>query len=193
MEHRGYSQARFFLKVDSNNFDIKFFVTRDYRLSKDYQIKVKINTKSILNSGDLIGKESILTIKGKENDTEICGILTQFQGPLSTRGGYDYFLIISSPLTKLKFQKNNKIYLKKTILDLIKEILDKNGYKKYWILTLNEYPLQDAFIQRNQSASGGLFTFIFKNLLPKRSVVSSTTLVIFAFTITFTMIFISYK
>jgi len=106
------------------------FKTRDYAIGKSYSFMIEVLSTSNLNMNNLINVREVFIVNHQQF---FHGIISAIEfNRYEQNYGYCYRIILSSPLFPLTLTQQNRVYVRRTPIDVIKEIL-----KPYQLLKID--------------------------------------------------------
>lgn len=144
------------LRFESIPLDRLSYEDGRHALSEDYCFTLSIHCIKPILPQNIIHKKAVLRIQGEKENQAIHGIVTHLDVARKTHIGLEYTLKLNSPLYDLKLKTTPRVHIKKTAVDIIKEILERQGWQEgqygdYEIRTTQIYPKIECCIQYEET------------------------------------------
>ncbi|MEN8141288.1 MAG: type VI secretion system Vgr family protein [Thermodesulfobacteriota bacterium] len=147
--------------VPDNTFLVKDFQGNEHGLSCDYRFSVSLEANSLIRPADACGRRIVLQLKPGQSAPRIHGVVTGFSFAGQTvnigDGGaqrYQYSVTFASPLAPLKLSRRNRVFLQKTVPQVIEEVLQGGGLAPADFSLENataSYPAREFVVQYDES------------------------------------------
>ncbi len=150
------NESQFFLNIKGipdNILSVLDFECTDNALSSDYKYNINVLTESKINPVDIIGKTVKFEMLWDADSVFINGICTSVIENGSIYNGEEYIIQLSSPLSVLKKNQKNRVFLNKDITMIIDDILLEAGFlpANYKLKLSANYSVYEYIVQYNES------------------------------------------
>ena len=142
-------------KFKINNSDIEFqvveFVSSE-KINQLYNYKIKLISKTELQTEDILLKEGIFELTF-DKSYKIGGVISSFVDVAKIEGFYYYEIELVPKLYKSKINKDNEVFLNKTIIEIFEILLLQNGLTKddYQFKLMEDYEKLEYVCQYHES------------------------------------------
>ncbi len=150
------NQSRFALRVQglsADTFAVKSFSGKNHALDQDYLFEVFVQSSEVLGPGRVVGQgASFELLRDGAEPVVVPGVIRAFGWAGSTPGGREYLATLASPLYPLKLRTNHRIFLNRSVPQIIEEVLAEAGLGAAAEMALkDEYPLREYTVQYDES------------------------------------------
>jgi type VI secretion system secreted protein VgrG len=157
--------------VPDDTFSVTGFTGNNHGISKDFCFILSLTANAELNASTVMGNPATLEMRWGGTTLYLHGIVEHFRRENDTPAAMGYRAIFRSPLSSLKHSTNNRIFLNRTIPQILDEVLRAAGFAKDdFVLDLAEcYPEREFvaqyaeadydFLSRLLAKAGIFFTF----------------------------------
>jgi len=131
------------LNIDKFTFSIETLESDCYFLTHSYRWFVRVGCQKPWVIDDLLCKPAKLML----HNAVIHGVISKIEGPLTVGQGNHYFqykVILSSSLWPLSAQTQHRVFLNKSVTDVILDVLSRHG----WIKPRVSFYLQREYLKR---------------------------------------------
>ena len=123
--------APYLFEMEGKNFRVLDFFLRE-RMSSPYELELSLASEDGVDFDDAVGKEAIFTIKGKEADRHVHGVVHRLEqtGVAETATGirfHIYNAVVGPSLWLLSLERDCRIFQEKSVPDIVKAILEEGG------------------------------------------------------------------
>jgi len=132
------------------------FESRNHAISSDYELTITIKA-SKLEYDKVIGKNTLLTMKwGDTDNIYMHGIVTNISLVKKVKdqeNAFIYVVNVASPITVLRYTRQNKVFLKKTVIEIIEDVLKANNLSNslFEFKTKAQYQPREIVVQYDES------------------------------------------
>ena len=157
MSHISANQSQFsFVFKELNNLcSVDAFKISYQSFSEDYEIKLWMRTSSPLTLATLLSQTALFTLYGQIENNFFHGVITAAQSRGQTPDGQEYIyeIVLNSPLSLLKLNQNNQVFLNKSVIDIVTSILQNAGWltSQFHFQLQKTYPTRECIIQANET------------------------------------------
>jgi type VI secretion system secreted protein VgrG len=158
LPHRGANQSRYFftLSGDDRTFRVLAFessIDEPHALSTDYVLELTLAADSPLDSTRLLNKKGRLTLMGEWRTQELHGLVTRVAAFGRNLDRFEYRLRLASPLHPLKLNRQSRVFLRRTVVEIAKEVLEGAGIPACQVefQTHHDYPQREFTAQYQES------------------------------------------
>ncbi len=146
----GADQSRFFFKAegfDNAAFRVMRFGCKNHELSDDYRFELNVASQQAVDPKLLTNKDGQLTLLWDKSPVTINGIVTEAARIGSTLDGFEYEIILTSPLSRLKLNRQSRVFRKKSVIEILTQVLTEAGISQsnFEFKTRHDYP-QRAYV-----------------------------------------------
>ncbi len=121
-------EARFLFEVLGTSYETRVVdFTLHERLSSPFELNVSLASEDEIPFDDVVGKESLLTLLGEENDRYCHGIVSKFMFTGSRDRFYLYQARVVPSLWLLSLEQDCRIFQDKTVEEIVKQVLQDAG------------------------------------------------------------------
>jgi len=120
------SEAQFLFEISGTELRVVDFTAHE-RISSPFEVNLNLASKEEINFDDVIGKESLLTILGDEEDRYFHGIICQFMQTGSKGNFLLYKAKMVPSLWLLSLEQDCCIFQDESVQDIISKILTEDG------------------------------------------------------------------
>ncbi len=159
--------------VPDDSFTVAQFRGEEHGLSRDFRFTLSLVTKTDLLPKTVIGNPATLEMRWGGTPIFLHGIVTTFYRENDTPTGMSYRAVISSPLYPLRLNTGNRVFINRTVPQILEEVLLTADYAKDdFSINLDPkttYPVREYVVQYNETdydfivrllaRSGIFFTF----------------------------------
>jgi len=139
----------------SNAFNVDTVSGTKIGFSQDYELSIQLNSQTQLDLQTLVAKNACLTITKNKSSAHHHGIITRIKsiGTTPDHQNFNYSITLQSPLSPLKASVSSRVFLNKTTIDIVKEILVRNGWgaNTYNFYLKNDYQAHALTVQHQES------------------------------------------
>jgi type VI secretion system secreted protein VgrG len=151
---RKANEAQFFFScgLPQETFRVMRFEGTD-AVSDLYRFSIVLHSmKYDVDPADIINKPATFFIFREGDYYPYSGIVEQFQFLGKNVDRTSYEVTLAPRLSLLELQHQTRIFQKKTLPDIIKDVLDSAGFRNYYQLDLSQnYPAQEYVLQYQES------------------------------------------
>ncbi|MDB6096008.1 MAG: hypothetical protein JWM09_286 [Francisellaceae bacterium] len=127
-----------------------------HTLSTDYCFSISLLTQVPMEAGQLLLEKVCLKLYGPTQDSFFYGVVAEVAGPYPKFNGVVYDIKMHSLLYTLKLNQKNRVFIDKTIIQIIESILHEYQFIKgkvgnFEIITENEFPILASSVQVNET------------------------------------------
>ncbi len=135
--------------VPDDTFTVASFSGENHGLSQDFHFTLMLTATAELPASTVVGNHATLEIQWGGTTLYLHGIVDHFSRENDTPNGMAYQAVISSPLSILKKNTNNRVFLNRTIPQILDDVLRSAGFEKddYSIDLAESYPEREFTIQ----------------------------------------------
>ncbi len=132
------------------------FECKDQALSSDYNVVITIKALK-LTYDKVIGQNASLVMHwGDKESVYMHGLIKNISLMNKIQGSdklYYYVLEMSSPISALHYNRQNKVFLNKSVVEVVKEVFDEHKLKnlKLDLRAKAQYPTREIIVQYNES------------------------------------------
>ncbi len=132
------------------------FECNDQALSSDYNVAITVKALK-LNYDKVIGQNASLVMQwGDQESVYMHGLIKNISLISKIQNAenlFYYVLEVSSPVSALHYNRQNKVFLNKSVLDVVKEVIDEHQLRnlKLDIRTKAEYQSREIIVQYNET------------------------------------------
>ena len=150
------SQSHFELEIQglaAGTVSVAGFDSEDHVLSGDYRLRIQVIAATNLELPRVLGAQAGLSMRWSGDLCRIRGVISHVSAAGSTPQGPAYVLVLSSPLWGLKQARHNRVYLNKTVLDIVRELLASNEWQAqdFDLQAKGSYPAREFVAQYEES------------------------------------------
>jgi type VI secretion system secreted protein VgrG len=157
--------------VPDDTFTVTGFNGKNHGISQDFRFNVALTANAELNAATVMGNSATLEMRWGGSNLYLHGIVEHFNRENDTPGSMGYRTVFRSPLSILKHNTNNRIFLNRTVPQILDEVLRAAGFDKDdFVIDLAEtYPEREfvvqygetdyCFLSRLLARAGVFFTF----------------------------------
>jgi type VI secretion system secreted protein VgrG len=116
--------------VPDDTFTVAAFTGENHGLSQDFCFTLSLTAKAELNATTVMGNPAALEMRWGGSTLYLHGIVEHFHRENDTPGAMGYKAIFRSPLSPLKHNTNNRIFLNRTVPQILDEVLRAAGFAK---------------------------------------------------------------
>lgn len=161
------NRSRYFftLSGDDEAFKVIGFESVDgslHALSTDYEVDLTLSANHPMRGDRLINKPGRLSLSGGQASQILHGRITQATAMGRNLDKFGYRLRLASPLSVLKLNRQSRVFLKRTVLEIAKEVIAGGGIsaRQLEFKTSHDYP-QREFVAQFQESD---FDFLMRQL-----------------------------
>ncbi len=150
------NQSRFALRVEglsADTFAVKSFTGKGHGLDQDYLFEVFVQSSEVILPGRVVGQGASLELLQEGGEPAVVpGVICSFSWTGSAPDGREYLASLASPLYSLKLRRNHRIFLGRTVPQIIEEVLAGANLGAAVDMALkDEYPLREYSVQYDES------------------------------------------
>jgi type VI secretion system secreted protein VgrG len=167
------SKSRYYFKAqgfDSSAFRVMRFTCTNHDLSDDYRFELTLYSKQAIDPKLLTHIDGQLTMDWDKAPVAVNGIVSETSRTGETLNGFEYEVVLTSPLNRLKLNHQSRVFLKKSVVEIVTEVLTSAGLVQgdFELKKNLSYPQRDFVVQFEESdydflsrqlAHWGLFYF----------------------------------
>lgn len=129
------------------------FTSQDHVLSTGYCFSIEVLGRIALDAAQLLGEEAQLLLRWAGDHTRIHGIVSQVSLLGGSSDGERYRLELASPLWLLTQNRHNRVFLAKTVLEIVADVLREAGLAEdaFRIDAADDYPVREYVAQYEES------------------------------------------
>jgi type VI secretion system secreted protein VgrG len=161
------NQSRYFFTLAGNDdsFKVIGFESGDgslHALSSDYALELTLSASHPLRGESLLNQPGRLSLVNGKASQEIHGRVTEVTAMGRNLDKFEYRLRLASPLSLLKLNRQSRVFLKRTVVEIAKEVLEGAGIDPQLVVfkTRHDYP-QREFVAQFQESD---FDFLMRQL-----------------------------
>jgi type VI secretion system secreted protein VgrG len=148
----GANASRYFFKArgfDASAFRVQRFTCTNHELSEDYRFELILSSKQAVDPKQLTHNNGQLSLIWDKSPVTINGIVTESSRLGQTLNAFEYEVILSSPLSRLKLNRQSRVFRKKNIIEILTEVLTQAGIPESGIRfdTQHDYPQRAYLVQ----------------------------------------------
>jgi type VI secretion system secreted protein VgrG len=145
-ESRYFFQAQGF---DTSAFQIQRFICNNHDLSDDYRFELIVSSAQPIDPTQLTHRNAQLSVIWDKSPVSINGIVTETSRVGRTLNGFEYEIVLSSPLSLLKLNRQSRVFLKKNVIEILTEVLTQAGISEndFRFDTQHDYPQRAYLVQ----------------------------------------------
>lgn len=151
----GANQSHYFftLKGADSAFRVMKFQCSNHGISESYDVELTLAASLPVESATLLNQKGQLLLSGSGSQQVIQGIVTQVAQVGKHLDKFEYRLVLSSPLHPLKLNIQSRVFLKRNVLEIAKDVLTGAGFPAGEIefKTQHEYPTREFVAQFQES------------------------------------------
>lgn len=139
--------------VPDDTFTVVSFSSEDHGLSQDFCFTISLTANAELNASTVMGNPATLEMRWGSSTLYLHGIVEHFNRENDTPASMGYRAIFRSPLSTLKHNINNRIFLSRTVPQILDEVLRDAGFAKddFVIDLVETYPEREFVVQYAES------------------------------------------
>ena len=139
--------------VPDDSFTVAQFTGEDHGLSQDFFFTLSLITKTELTPKTVIGNSATLEMRWGGSPVFLHGVVSSFHRENDTPTGMSYRAVVSSPLSSLKLNTQNRVFINRTVPQILEEVLIAADYvKDDFSMDLNaSYPVREFVVQYNET------------------------------------------
>ncbi|MCU7843215.1 MAG: type VI secretion system tip protein VgrG [Candidatus Thiodiazotropha sp. (ex Monitilora ramsayi)] len=174
------NRSRFFFKAqgfDTSAFRVKQFECHNHDLSDDYRFELVVSSLQSIDPKLLTHAEGSLTLIWDKAPVTVNGTISEASRIGRTLDAFEYEIVLTSPLNRLKLNRQSRVFLKKSVIEIVTELLTGADIPQsaFTFKTRHDYPRRAYVVQFEESdyaflnqqlAHWGLF-YYFKQLEDK--------------------------
>ncbi len=151
------NQSQFTFRVQGladNSFGVKEFRGENQALDQDYRFEVALQSPDLILPERVIGQAATLELLQPTATTPmiISGVVCAFTWDEAAPGSRGYVATLASPLYPLTLRNNQRIFLNRSIPQIIEEVLTQAGLNATVEMELQgEYPARAYTVQYDES------------------------------------------
>ncbi len=147
-------EAKFLFEVLGTSYplSVKAFKLVE-SLSSPFELEVSLVSEEEINFDDVVGKESLLTLLGEDQDRYLHGILRQFMQNGSKGRFFLYEAVVVPSLWLLSLEQDCRIFQNKKVEDIIKQVLQDAGITsdRFDFSLQGKYPEREYCVQYRET------------------------------------------
>lgn len=180
------NQSRYFFTVQGfspETFQVMSFSSQSHDLSDDYRFELQLSSREAIDPIRIVDLKGQLSLLWDKVPLPINGIVTQISRLGRTLDGFEYAVVLSSPLSHLKLNRQCRVFLKKNVQEIVTDVLNSAGIDpgEFEFKTSHAYPMREyvaqyeesdyAFLSR-QLAHWGLFFYFVQEAETAKLIIS---------------------
>ncbi len=152
----GANESRYFFKVqgfDASAFRVMRFCCTNHDLSDDYRFEIIVSSQQAIDPKLLTHNDGQLTLLWDKSPVTLNGIISASSRIGQTLNGFDYEVILSSPLSRLKLNRQSRVFRKKSIVEILTQVLTQACIPQnaFQFKTQHSYPQRAYLVQFEES------------------------------------------
>ena len=153
------SQSSYLFKINGIESSIKAvfeFDCSSQALSSDYSFVITVKALKLAHE-KVIGQNASLKMKwGDKESVFIHGLvknISMINKVKESENLYYYVIEMTSPISALHYNRQNKVFLNKSVIDVIKDVIDEHKLKnlKHDIRAKGKYPKREIIVQYDET------------------------------------------
>jgi type VI secretion system secreted protein VgrG len=153
LPHRGANHSRylFTLSGDDRSFRVVAFensAKSPHALSTDYEVALILAADWPQENAALLNKKARLTLMGEGGIQQLHGLVTQVTACGRNLDSFEYRLRMASPLHPLKLNRQSRVFLRRTLVEIVQEVLEGAGIAAQQV----EFQIRHDYPQREFTA-----------------------------------------
>ncbi|RFA29862.1 hypothetical protein CAI21_08490 [Alkalilimnicola ehrlichii] len=140
-------------QVAAGTFTVTGFKSQRHVLSDDYCFIIEATAPTGFDGNPLLGSEACLSMRWSGQKSRIHGVISKVNFTREGSDGPVFRLELSSPLWRLKKARHNRVFLDKTVEEIVTEVLEEAGIgSEAFEFELNgDYPQREYIVQFDES------------------------------------------
>lgn len=152
----GANHSRYFFKAqgfDASAFRVMRFGCTNHDLSDDYRFELIVSSQQAVDPKQLTHNNAQLSMIWDKSPVNINGIVSESSRVGRTLNGFEYEIVLSSPLSRLKLNRQSRVFLKKNVIEILTEAVTQAGIPESGLRfdTQHDYPQRDYLVQFEES------------------------------------------
>ncbi len=139
--------------VPDDTFTVTGFAGKEHGLSLDFSFTVALTATAELQPDTVVGNRATLEMRWGGDNVYLHGIVTDFFRDDNTPEAMGYRAVLGSPLALLKHNTNNRVFLNRSVPQILDEVLRGAGFAKedFVIDLTDDYPAREFVVQYAES------------------------------------------
>lgn len=139
--------------VPDDTFTVTAFYGDNHGLSQDFHFTLMLTANAELQAPTVVGNPATLEIHWGSTSLFVHGIVADFTRENDTPAAMGYRAVIASPLSLLKHNTNNRVFLNQSVPQIVDEVLRSAGFAKddYAIQLADTYPEREFVVQYGET------------------------------------------
>jgi type VI secretion system secreted protein VgrG len=139
--------------VPDDTFTVAAFTGENHGLSRDFCFNLSLTANAELNTSTVMGNPATLEMRWGGSNLYLHGIVEHFNRENDTPASMGYRAVFRSPLSILKHNTNNRIFLNRTVPQILDEVLRSAGFAKddFTIDLAETYPEREFVVQYGET------------------------------------------
>ncbi len=139
--------------IPDETFAVKEFTGSEHSLSEDFRFEVTLRSEGVIQPAHAVGQRGVFELAWGRPVAFIHGLVSDFRDIGKTPAGYEYVASLASPLFPLKLSQHNRVFLNKTVTQVVEEVLLCAGLKSddFDFATRQQYPLREYCVQYDET------------------------------------------
>ncbi len=139
--------------VPDDFFAVKQFVGKDHGLSEDFSFSLTLQSQWVLEPAQVAGQRGVLDVAWGAEGVFVQGVVRDFRYVGAVPGGHEYRAILASPLYPLHLNRNNRVFLNRTVVQIVEEVLRAAGMAEgdFQFRIAQEYFTKEYCVQYDES------------------------------------------
>ncbi|ABA90056.1 type VI secretion system needle syringe protein TssI [Syntrophotalea carbinolica DSM 2380] len=135
--------------VPDDTFTVTGFSGKDHGISQDFRFTLTLTAQAELTASTVVGNRATMEMRWGGTPLFLHGLVDHFSRENDTPEAMCYQVIFTSPLSLLKQNTNNRVFLNRTVPQIIGDILRSAGFEQddYAVDLTETYPLREFVIQ----------------------------------------------
>ena len=135
--------------VPDDTFTVTAFTGKDHGLSLDFAFSVALTAAAELQPETVVGNRATLEMRWGAGAVYLHGIVTDFFRDDDTPEAMGYRAVLASPLSLLKYNTNNRVFLNRSVPQILDEVLRGAGFAKddFAVDLADTYPAREFVVQ----------------------------------------------
>jgi type VI secretion system secreted protein VgrG len=129
------------------------FSSADHALSQDYRLSIQVVSRIGMNLDQLLGAPATLALRWAGDRRRVHGLITHLTQMGDSPEGPTFGVVLASPLAPLKQSRHSRVFLNKTVLEIVSELLKANGFSDddFALEAKAQYPAREFVAQYEES------------------------------------------
>ena len=155
-KHSSASQSHFAFRVrgiPDETFAVAEFTGSEHALSEDFLFAVTLRSEGVIEPAHAVGQRGVFELGWSNPAVFVHGVVRDFNFAGETPAGYEYIASLTSPLFPLKLAQHNRVFLNKTVTQVVEEVLLGVGLQAddFSFVTRQQYPLREYCVQYDET------------------------------------------